>query len=203
MGDLVTMRKPALPSPLRDAAEALDQALERYATLAGDLRREPATSEKSLRRSARILQALGETEQLLGQELGRLVGAIDARRRRQEATVADVQRLADGLRERSELFGQLLQRCDALAKRAADANAVLQQGTVADADADASVIVFEQTAAGLEALAGEARAIGDAARAGNFPDVARQTDGLEAQLLSAHKKILLMCEKYRQGRVVH
>ena len=197
------MRKPALSSPLRDAAEALDQALERYAALADDLRHEPATSEKSLRRSARILQALGETEQLLGQHLGRLVEAIDARRRRQEATVTDVQRLAEGLRERSELFGSLLQRCDALAKRAADANAVLQEGAAAEADADSSVIVFEQTAAGLEALADEARAIGEAARTGNFPDVARQTDGLEAQLLSAHKKILLMCERYRQGRVVH
>jgi ABC-type transporter Mla subunit MlaD len=197
------MRKPAVSSPLRDAAEALDQALERYATLADDLRHEPATSEKSLRRSARILQALGETEQLLGQNLGRLVEAIDTRRRRQEATVADVQRLAEALRERSELFGELLRRCDALAKRAADANAVLQEGAASDADADSSVIVFEQTAAGLEALAGEARAIGEAARTGNFPDVARQTDGLESQLLSAHKKILLMCEKYRNGRVIH
>jgi DNA repair exonuclease SbcCD ATPase subunit len=197
------MRKPALPSPLRDAAEALDQALERYAALAADLRHEPATSEKSLRRSARILQALGETEQLLGQQLGRLVEAIDARRRRQETTVADVQRLAEELRGRSELFGELLQRCDVLAKRAADANAILQEGAASDADADSSVIVFEQTAAGLEQLAGEARAIGDAARAGNFPDVARQTDGLEAQLLSAHKKILVMCERYRQNRVVH
>jgi chromosome segregation ATPase len=197
------MRKPVRSSPLRDAAEALDEALERYAELAADLEREPATSEKSLRRSARILQSLGETEQVLGQQLGRLVEAIDARRRRQEATVADVQRLAEELRERSELFGQLLQRCDVLAKRAAEANAVLQGGAAADADADTSVIVFEQTAAGLEALAGEARAIGDAARSGNFPDVARQTDGLEAQLLSAHKKILAMCERYRQGRVVH
>src|SRR5262249_22995946 len=159
--------------------------LERYAELAQDLHREPATSEKSLRRSARILQSLGETEQLLGQNLGRLVEAIDARRRRQETTVADVQRLAEGLRARSELFGELLQRCDALARRAADANAVLQEGASAGSDTDSSVMVFEQTAAGLEALADEARAIGEAARTGNFPDVARQTDGLEAQLLSA------------------
>ena len=51
------MRKSALPSPFRDAAEALDRELERYATLAGELRREPVTSEKSLRRSARIPRA--------------------------------------------------------------------------------------------------------------------------------------------------
>src|SRR5215468_1947269 len=110
-----SMRKPDLPSPLRDAAEALDRELERYASLAAELAREPATSEKSLRRSARILQGLGETEQLLGQHLGRLVAAIDARRVQQEATVADVQRLAERLRDRSQLFGELLQRCDALA----------------------------------------------------------------------------------------
>ena len=90
------MRKPDLPSPLRDAAEALDRELERYATLAADLKREPATSEKSLRRSARILQGLAETEQLLGQHLGRLVAAIDARRIQQEATTAEVQHLAGG-----------------------------------------------------------------------------------------------------------
>jgi ABC-type transporter Mla subunit MlaD len=193
MRDLVGMRKPALSSPLRDAAEALDQALERYATLADDLRHEPATSEKSLRRSARILQALGETEQLLGQNLGRLVEAIDARRRRQEATVSDVQRLAESLRGRSELFGELLKRCDALAKHAADANAILQEGAASDTDADTSVIVFEQTAAGPEALAGDARRIGVSRPRRQLRDIARQTDGLEAQLMSAHKKILLMC----------
>ena len=58
------MRKPDLPSPLRDAAEALDRELERYAELAADLKREPATSEKSLRRSARIfpIEAEGAPE---------------------------------------------------------------------------------------------------------------------------------------------
>jgi chromosome segregation ATPase len=203
MGDLVSMRKSVRSSPLRDAAEALDDALDRYAALADDLRREPATSEKSLRRSARILQSLGETEQLLGQELGRLVQAIDERRRRQETTIAAVQARAEELRARSELFGELLKRCDALAKRAAEANAVLQGSVADDADTDASAVAFEQTAAGLAVLASEARAIGEAARAGNFPDVARQTDGLEAQLTSAHKKIIAMCERYRQGRVIH
>ena len=35
------MRKSALPSPFRDAAEALDRELERYATLARQLGPEP------------------------------------------------------------------------------------------------------------------------------------------------------------------
>jgi ABC-type transporter Mla subunit MlaD len=198
------MRKPLMPpSPLRDAAQALDQELERYGALAAELGREPATTEKSLRRSARLLQGLGETEHLLGQHLGRLVAAIEARREQQEATVAKVQHLAEHVRERSQLFGELLGRCDTLAKKAAAANAVLQQGAATETEAEASLLAFEQTAGGLEALAAEAQAIGEAARAGNFPDVARQTDGLHAQLTSAHRKILAVCERFRQGRVVH
>jgi chromosome segregation ATPase len=196
------MKKPDLPSPLRDAAEALDRELERYGSLAADLRHEPATSEKSLRRSARILQGLGESEQLLGQHLGRLVAAIDARRQQQEATVAEVQRLAEGVRRRAELFGALLQRCDALAKKAAHANSILQQEVENESEAE-GLIAFEQTAVGLQELVREAEAIGEDAKAGDFADVARQTEGLRAQLTSAHKKIIAMCERYRQGRVVH
>ena len=199
------MRKTASPpSPLRDAAAALDEELERYGALAAELGREPATTEKSLRRSARILQGLSEAEQLLGQHLARLVGAIEARRVQQEATVADVARLAERVRERTRIFTDLLQRCVALATRASRANASLQSGGAVGAEEGGDgLTAFEQTAAGLEALALEAKAIGDAARDGDFPDVARQTDGLHAQLVSAHKKILAMCERVRQGRVVH
>jgi uncharacterized coiled-coil DUF342 family protein len=194
------MRKSAPPSPLRDAAEALDRELERYGSLAAELKRESATSEKGLRRCARLLAGLGETEQLLAQHLGRLVAAIDARRQTQEANAAEVQRVAAMVQERSALFQHLLERCDALGKRTAVVNAELQERT---ADGSAPDAAFERTAAGLEELAGEAQAIGDAARAGNFPDVARQTDGLHAQLLSAHKKVLAMCERSATDRIVH
>jgi uncharacterized coiled-coil DUF342 family protein len=194
------MRKPAPSSPLRDAAEALDRELERYGSLAAELKRESATSEKGLRRCARLLAGLADAEQELAQHLGRLVAAIDARRRAQEASAAEIERVAAVVQERSHLFQELLARCDALGKRAAAVNAELQERTAGGTADDAA---FERTAAGLEELAGEAQAIGDAARAGNFPDVARQTDGLRAQLVSAHKKILAMCERSGTDRVVH
>jgi ABC-type transporter Mla subunit MlaD len=196
------MRKTPTPSPLRDAAEALDRELERYGALAAELRREPATSEKSLRRSARILQGLGEAEQLLGQCLAHLIAAIDGRRRQQESTVAEVQRLAAAVGERARRFAELMERWDALARRAAEANAVLQRG-VAESATDASDVTLEHTAAGLEELAREAQAIGDAARDGEFADVARSSDGLRAQMQSAHRKVVALCERVRQGRVVH
>jgi hypothetical protein len=113
-----------------------------------------------------------------------------------------VQRLAETVRERAELFGALLQRCDALAKKAAHANAILQEEAAKESDAD-GLVTFEQTAVGLQELVREAEAIGEDAKAGDFADVARQTEGLRAQLTSAHKKIVAMCERYRQGRVVH
>jgi chromosome segregation ATPase len=196
------MRKTALPSPLRDAAEALDRELVRYDALTADLRREPATTEKSLRRSARILQGLAETEQLLTQHLGRLVAAIESRRTAQEATTAEVQRLAALVGERSRLFGELLGRCNALAKKAADASATLQQRAAAP-EAQAGLSALEDTVAGLDELAKEAESIGVAARDGNFPDVARQTDGLKAQLVAARDKLMATCERFRQGRVIH
>jgi len=46
-------------------------------------------------------------------------------------------------------------------------------------------------------------AIGVAARDGDFADIARQTDGLKAQLTAAHRKLVATCERFRQGRVVH
>jgi chromosome segregation ATPase len=195
------MRKAQLPSPLRDAAEALDRELERYDALAAELRREPATSEKSLRRSARILEGLSEAEGLLGQCLGRLVAAIDARRRQQEATVADVQRLALAVQERGGRFAELMARWDALARRAADANAELQRG--GETGTAEGQVALEHTAAALATLADEARAIGDAARTDGFADVARNADGLHAQLVSAHRKVVALVDRMRQGRVVH
>jgi chromosome segregation ATPase len=197
------MRKPDLPSPLRDAAEALDRELERYAALAADLKREPATSEKSLRRSARILQGLAETEQQLGQQLGRLVAAIEARRTQQEATTAEVQRLAGLVQSRTSLFADLLQRCDALAKKAAEAGSTLQESAAGESEPEGNLAALEITAAELDALAREADAIGVAARDGDFADIARQTDGLKAQLTAAHRKLVATCERFRQGRVVH
>ena len=197
------MRKSALPSPLRDAAEALDRELARYDALTADLRREPATTEKSLRRSARILQGLAETEQLLAQHLGRLVTAIDARRAAQETTTAEVQRLAALVEARSRLFGELLERCNALARKAADASVTLQQRAAGAPEAEASLTALEHTVAGLDELAQEAESIGVAARDGNFPDVARQTDGLKAQLVAARDKLVATCERFRQGRVIH
>ena len=197
------MRKPAGSSPLRDAAEALDRELERYGALAAELQREPVTSEKSLRRSARLLQGLSETEELLGLHVAKLVGAIDGRRRQQEATVAEVHRLAEAIRGRTALFQDLLARCDALARKAAEANVALQQRAASGADDDASLVAFEATATGLDELVEEARAIGAVAHEGGFEDVARQTEGLRAQLASARQKLLAMCERVRQGRVVH
>jgi chromosome segregation ATPase len=196
------MRKPALPSPLRDAAEALDRELARYDALTADLRREPATTEESLRRSARILQGLAETEQLLAQHLGRLVAAIDARRVAQETTTAEVQRLAAIVADRSRIFGELLARCDALAKKAAQASAALQERS-AGSEGEESLLALEHTVSGLDELAHEAESIGLAARDGNFPDVARQTDGLKAQLVAARDKLVATCERFRHGRVVH
>jgi hypothetical protein len=197
--DLGCVRKPPVPSPLRDAADALDRELARYGSLAAELARESATSEKGLRRCARLLAGLAETEQLLAQHLGALVAAIDARRQAQETSAAEVQRLATLVQERTALFQGLLERCDALGKQAALVNAELQRETAAGGT-DA---VFQQTAASLEALAEEAGAIGDAARAGDFADVARQTDGLRAQLLAARKKVLAMCGRGGPDRVIH
>lgn len=196
------MAKAAPPSPLRDAAEALDRELDRYATLADDLRREPVTSEKSLRRSGRLLQNLADSEALLRQHLGGLVAAIDARRRQQETTAADVVRLTAAIQGRTELFDDLLRRCSMLAQRATDANLTLQRRAEEGSD-EGGLGAFEETAAGLQELVDEAEAIGDAARAGDFADVARQTEGLRAQLASARQKLLATCERQRQGRVVH
>ena len=196
------MKKP-IPSPLCEAADALDQELDRYATLAGDLRSEPANSEKGLRRCARILQGLAESEEQLRRRLGRLVTAIDTRRRQQEATAAEVARLTDLVQERTRLFQDLLVRCDSLAKRATQANAMLKRRAEDGAESEASLVAFEETAEGLQTLVSEAEAIGDAARVGNFPDVARQTDGLRAQLASVREKLLATCERFRQGRALH
>jgi hypothetical protein len=142
-----------------------------------------------------------DAEDVLAQCLARLVAAIDARRRRQEATVADVQRLAVAVHDRSRRLVDLLQRWEALARQAADANAELQCDGATDTDA--RVAAFEQAAAKLATLGAEAEAIGDAAREEEFTDVARNADGLRAQLRSAQRKLDAVCERMRRGRVVH
>jgi hypothetical protein len=197
------MRKPDLPSPLRDAAEALDRELERYAALAADLKREPATSEKSLRRSARILQGLAETEQLLGQHLGRLVAAIDARRTQQEATTAEVQRSRASSSRGRRSSPTCCSAATRWRRRRPRPARRCRRRAAGESEPEGNLAALEITAAGSTSSRAKPDAIGVAARDGDFADIARQTDGLKAQLTAAHRKLVATCERFRQGRVVH
>jgi DNA repair exonuclease SbcCD ATPase subunit len=179
-------------STLSGAAEGLETELRRYEELALGLERGRLASEKDLRRAARELEDLRTSDVRLAELLQALVAAIGAARDRQQAQAEAVQRRAEDIRRRSEALGRLLARWERLGAEAADVNR-LAQGSAGDAnggDGRAKLAsVVEELRERLGRLAEEARSLAVAAESESFIDLARRTESLRDQLLSARNKL--------------
>ncbi len=184
-------------STLSAAAEALELELERYDELVVGLERERLDSEKSLRRAAQMLTALADGETRLGEQLTTLVGAITTARERQQAHAQTVQTCAEHVRQRSEVLTALLQRFQALGDDAAAVTRLVQStsnerrnpnGGTRGAE---SGMAFDEVDERLTRLADEAESLAQSAHAEHFAELARQGEGLRAQVLAARNKLRL------------
>jgi hypothetical protein len=183
-----------LPSTLVAAAQTFDLELRALEDLATQLEKNPISSEKTLQRSGALLEEAGRLHAQLGESLGGLVAAIETTRARQQAALDRVLEETRRVEARSHEYRELMARFAALGTRAREINgpvsAVVSQkeaGLTAEALVEALRVVEELTLA----VVTDADAVVTDARAGNWPDVARDAQALRQSMQAALNTLTL------------
>jgi hypothetical protein len=178
----------AKQSPLMSAAVALDAELRRCADLAGEVERAPLTSEKALERVTRTVAEAVESDRRVLELLRAVIGAAQETQKR----TTDVLNARGGtIAEKRAELEALLTRLRGIGEVARTLNEALLKVTGYKPDpydADAKKTVLETLAKieeGMGECARHADAVTKDAREKHFDDVARQSDGLRQQILSA------------------
>ncbi|MCE9671563.1 hypothetical protein LY474_27525 [Myxococcus stipitatus] len=189
-------------SELVTAARSLDEALERFEALAGQLEQAPLQSEKHLERASAALKSLADMDEDLRLRVGALVSAISRVRDRQQAQAEAVHQRAQALQARTEVFKDLLVRYGALGQSAGELNVRMQefaQQRQQAATPESKVALgeaFQALQARMTEVADEAQALMRSAEESDFGDIARQADSLRQQLLSARNKMTLLQKSF-------
>jgi hypothetical protein len=186
------------PSALMLAAGELDEELRRFEELTNSLEGSAFNSQKGLERAAKVLTEVSDADERLGERVGALVQAISVVRERQQAQAERVQARAAELQRRTEVYGDLLRRYEALGKVAGELNGLMQQlaarpapATPADPSGEL-VASIQELHAPLERVVGGAEELHEAANSTGFGDLARQADSLRQQLLAARNRLNLL-----------
>jgi uncharacterized protein YoxC len=186
-------------SELVAAAEALDDQLSRFESLAEQFRKAPLTSEKNLERASKLLQDVAAQDQQLNASVSALVAAVTATRDRQQVQAESVNARAQELQQRAETFKTLLERYGALGQSAAELNQRMQDFAAQRAKSQTAGEQSPELLGTLDALndrmgqvAEEAQAVTRLAEEQDFTDIGRQADSLRQQLLSARNKLQLL-----------
>ena len=189
----MTLDRPT-PSELLQAAEAFDSALARHEKLVDEFRSVALDSQQRLQDAARALEGLGASEANLGQTAQTLVAALVAARQRQEAKTRAVQERAEEIQARAAVAASLLERYEAVGRRAGELNTLVLKAAAGEPEAStmsdlAVVKVLREVRARMTELVESAKAVADAARASSFEDIAAAADSMTEQITSVGEKV--------------
>jgi len=165
------------------AAEALEAELVRLEALSRSVRKLRLDTEKNISRAAKELnEALGLPERL-AEGLRGLAAAMTDMQERQKAALEPLGECAANVESRTRRLGEHMEAFRALGAAAARATAILQEQTP---DREA---LLERVGTELAATADNAKALFDAARSDDFPEVAREADALRQSLSAAGRRL--------------
>ncbi|HVU52374.1 MAG TPA: hypothetical protein VHL80_16885 [Polyangia bacterium] len=164
------------------AATALEDQLAELEAISRSARKLRLSSDKNIARAAAELKQTLSMPERLGERLQAVAAAMTRMQERQQAALEPLAAFAAEVQRRAELLGGHMQRFEALGRTAAALNDELA-ASPADREARARV------EARLHEISEAARALFEAARADDFPDVAREADVLK-QRMAAHRRRL-------------
>lgn len=165
------------PSPLVEAAQAFDEALEEYAR-AGDLFvRGSISTTKQLERANELLGQIAATEARLAERGAALAAAINVAHTRQQAAAQEITDRLPALQDRNEQLKALLDRFQALGAETGALNASAASTRPAE------------LVPTIAALADRAGALASDARSAGFEELAREAHSLHQRLTSTAKKL--------------
>jgi hypothetical protein len=188
------MPKTREPTPLVAAAAELEAELDAFAELATETRRARLDSDKALTRTARALETSVERQATIEKKLRALVEQIEAARVKQQSTVQTLLEVTHTLEARHQQRNELLARFAALGESATRANELtLELGNRKAAGAADQEILerLSEIQIQMAGVAAEAEALAEAATRDDWPDIARQADGVKQQLQSAKNKLAI------------
>jgi ABC-type transporter Mla subunit MlaD len=164
------------------AAEALEDELVALEAISRSARKIRLNSEKNLARAAAELGQTMALPERLAERLQAVGAALAGLQARQQAALEPLAALAVEVARRLQLFEQHMRSFGALGKAAAEANALLTADPGDRPD-------IAQVEARLQELSEAARAVFAAARADDFPEIAREADVLKQRMAALGKRL--------------
>jgi chromosome segregation ATPase len=171
-------------SEIERAAQALEEEIARLEGLARSARKMPLNTDKNLVRAAAQLNETLAVPERVAQRLQAVAAAMANMQDRQQAALQVLSAFAVELQQRTQLFEQHMADFGALGQAASEVNAQL---VASDGDQSALLGAVGR----LQEISDAARAVFDAARAADFPDIAREADVLKQRLSSLRKRLAL------------
>ena len=178
------MPKAAKPvSEIVRAAEAMETEMVRLESIAWAARKARLDSEKTIAKAAAELNEAVAMPQRLAERLQALAAAMGRMQERQQAALEPLTAFAAAIQQRMARLSQHMEAFATLGKTAAEVNAQL-----AGASAEPSARAVAETR--LQEIADGARALFEAARDDDFPEIAREADLLKQRMAALRKRLL-------------
>ena len=182
------------PSALLSSAQAFEEELRHLEDLATQLERGSLSSEKALSRAGTMLSEAGTIHERLGGTLAKLIAAVEGTGVRQHAALERVLAESQRVKTRHDEYRALMERFAALGLRAKEVNgpvaavsAQKEAGASPDDLLHALNVVEELT----DGVVQDAEAVAQAAKDGDWPEVARDAHALRQSMQSARNKVSL------------
>jgi chromosome segregation ATPase len=169
-------------SEIVGAAEALEDEIARLETVSSSARKIRLTSGKNIARAAAELNETLALPERLAQRLQDVAKALARMQERQQAALEPLTAFATEVQRRTQLLGEQMQRFDALGKAAGEINAAL-----AASRGDRAVVARAQ--ARLLEISDAAREVFEAARAADFPEIAREAEVFKHRMAALHGRL--------------
>jgi hypothetical protein len=194
------------PSPLVQAALALEEELRRMGTLSREAQRLPLDSERNLERTASKLAELGGADQRLQPLVQVLMAAVQGLVDVQQQEAASLAARAMELQKRRELYHRLEDMFQVLAQGSQQLNVLVQafaearRGTVPEGEAP----TLDEVLDSMNTVIDGAAQLIDTAKQEDFQDIVRRAESLRQQLVTARSKLShLVPAGEAAGKVLH
>jgi chromosome segregation ATPase len=171
------------PSALVSAARALESELVNLESIARAARKIPLTSEKNITRAAKELEEALTLPDRMAAGLQALASAMATMQTRQQAALEPLAALAAQIQARHRRLSEHHEAYAALGRAAAEITARIQSAESGPA------AVSRDVDAQLSRIVADAKALFDAARADDFPELAREADAVKQRASSLRRRL--------------
>jgi hypothetical protein len=177
------------PSELVAATVALDEELQRVEKLAHAVLHLPLDSRRNLEKAARATGETVEAQTRVGERIRVMLEALNAARGRNETTVEALQKKSLEMKQRSDAFGGLMARFEAIGREARDITAMAQAAAGGGAEKLAELDTR------MAQLADTAKSLWQDAGDGGWPELSRDAEALRQQVLAVKNKLSLLARR--------